>query len=216
MTTLIIGANGKIGRRACALAAERGLPVRAMIRDQAQQGYFQELGLETVIADLEGDMRHAVEGCDEIIFTAGSGPHTGLDKTLLIDLHGAIRAIDYADELGLRRFLMISAMGADHPLDSPEKLRPYMAAKHGADAHLRCATTPHVILKPGRLTDEDPSGHVTIEPSRATQKSVSRGNVAQALITIALNQGLTDVDYPLLDGEDSIGALFGPKETVRE
>ncbi len=34
-----------------------------------------------------------MKGCDAVIFSAGSGGNTGHDKTLLIDLDGAVKAM---------------------------------------------------------------------------------------------------------------------------
>ncbi|MCE8033756.1 SDR family oxidoreductase [Billgrantia tianxiuensis] len=205
MTTLVIGANGQIGRQFCELAEAADLPIRAMIRDVAQQPWFQERGIETVIADLEGELDGAFDGCDQVIFTAGSGPHTGPDKTLLIDLYGAIRAADLATERALSRFIMVSAMRAERPLEAPEKLRPYMAAKHAADAHLRVAPVPHVILKPGRLIDEPVTQRVaTSLEETGGENSVSRANVAHALLHLAQARDLLNREFVLLDGERPI------------
>lgn len=208
MTTLVIGANGQIGRQFCALAAEAELPLRAMVRHAEQAPYFTDLGVDVAVGDLEGDFRHAVEGCDEVIFTAGSGPRTGPDKTLMVDLHGAVASIDLADRLGLRRFVMVSALRAEYPGDAPEPLRPYMAAKHAADRILECARTPHLILKPGRLTDEPPSGRLTTNPLAAPDITISRGNVALALLTVVKNPRLENRSYRLLDGDRPVDTLF--------
>ncbi|MAR73180.1 MULTISPECIES: NAD(P)H-binding protein [unclassified Halomonas] len=81
MTTLVIGANGQIGRQVCAIAHRQGHPIRAMIRSAEQRDWFEQQGIETVVADLEGDFASAFEGCDQVLFTAGSGPNTGPDKT---------------------------------------------------------------------------------------------------------------------------------------
>lgn len=204
MKTLVIGANGQIGRQFCELAIKAGLPIRAMIRHPDQQRWFHEHGIETTIADLEGDLRHAFHGCDQAIFTAGSGPNTGADKTLMIDLYGAIRSIDRAVELGLERFIMVSALRASDPLAAPEKLRPYMAAKFAADAYLRSARIPHVILKPGRLTDAPATRQVSSAASHADTLEVSRGNVAHALVYLAQARTLKNREFDLLDGESSI------------
>ncbi|RCV88359.1 NAD(P)H-binding protein [Billgrantia montanilacus] len=202
MTTLIIGANGQIGRQLCELAEQAGEPIRAMIRDPGQQSWFQERDIDTVIADLEGDLEHAFDGCDQVVFTAGSGPHTGPDKTLLIDLHGAIRAAALASEKGVSRFLMVSAMRAENPLDAPEKLRPYMAAKFAADAYLRLAGVPHVILKPGRLTDEPATQRVATSLEEAGgNNEASRANVAHALLHLIQARELVDREFVLLDGQ---------------
>ncbi len=205
MTTLIIGANGQIGRQLCELATQAGEPIRAMIRDPGQQPWFQERGIDTVVADLEGDLDHAFEGCDQVVFTAGSGPHTGPDKTLLIDLHGAIRAAELAGEKGMARFIMISAMRAEKPLEAPEKLRPYMAAKYAADAYLRLSKVPHVILKPGKLTDEPATQRVatSLEETGGSNEA-SRANVAHALLHLIRTRDLIDREFVLLDGERDI------------
>lgn len=204
MKTLIIGANGQIGRQFCELAQRGGMAIRAMIRHPDQQGWFHGRGIETVIADLEGKLRHAFNGCDQVIFTAGSGPHTGADKTLMIDLYGAIRATDHAVERGLERFIMISALRASDPLAAPEALRPYMAAKFAADAYLRAARIPHVILKPGRLNDEPATRMVSTSQAHAATLEISRSNVAHTLVYLSQARMLKNREFDLLDGESSI------------
>lgn len=209
MTTLVIGANGQIGRQFCALAHAAGEPIRAMIRHPGQQPWFEERGIETVVADLEGDFIHAFDDCDQVVFTAGSGPHTGPDKTLLIDLYGAIRAVDAARERGLSRFLMVSAMRAENPQAAPEKLRPYMAAKFAADAYLRASGMPHVILKPGRLTDDPASERVAASLEETDgENRVSRGNVAHALLHLVKARELVDREFVLLDGQRSMAEVL--------
>lgn len=204
MKTLVIGANGQIGRQFCELAHQAGVPIRAMIRDTAQQAWFQARGIETVLADLEGNFRKAFYGCDQVVFAAGSGPHTGPDKTLMIDLHGALSAIDLAATLGIGRFIMVSAMRADRVLEAPAKLRPYMAAKHAADAHLRASRVPHVILKPGRLTDETATRRVTTDVAGADDNRISRANVAHALLDVVRRHDLRQREFSLLDGDTDI------------
>ncbi len=208
MKTLVIGANGRIGRQFCTLAAAAGLPVCAMLRDPDQAKHFEADGVDTVTGDLEGGFEHAFQRCEQVVFTAGSGPDTGADKTLLVDLHGAIRAIDLARDQGLGRFVMVSALRADEPLAGPENLRPYLAAKHAADSYLRHAGIEYVILKPGRLTDEPASGCIATDPESVGHLTISRGNVARSLLAVARNRALRNREYPLLDGEQPIDTVF--------
>ncbi|MBD3895758.1 SDR family oxidoreductase [Halomonas sp. ML-15] len=204
MKTLVVGANGQIGRQFCELARRGGMSLRAMIRDSDQQPWFHERGIDTVIGDLESDIHQAFNGCDQVIFCAGSGPHTGPDKTLMIDLHGAIRCVDLAVERGLERFIMVSALRANDPMAAPAKLRPYMAAKFAADAYLRSARIPHVILKPGKLTDAPATRQVATALEHAQGIEVSRGNVAHALLYLSQARMLKNREFDLLDGESSI------------
>ncbi|MBB3139407.1 SDR family oxidoreductase [Halomonas organivorans] len=205
MTTLVIGANGQIGRQFCELAQAAGEPIRAMVRGETQRAWFEERGIPSVVADLEGDFAHALEGCDQLAFTAGSGPHTGPDKTLLIDLYGAMRAVDLAAERGLARFVMVSALRAEDPQAAPEKLRPYMAAKLAADAYLKASGVPWTILKPGRLIDEPATRRVaTSLTETGGENTVSRANVAEALLHLVQAHGLSGREFLLLDGERAI------------
>jgi len=209
MTTLVIGANGQIGKQFCELAQQAGTPIKAMVRSEEQALWFNDHGIDTVVADLEGEFEHAFEGCDQVVFTAGSGPHTGPDKTLMVDLFGAIRTADIAKQKGLSRYIMISAMRAEQPLEAPEKMRPYMAAKFAADVHLRNSGVPYVILKPGRLTDEAASQQFASSIDEAGDNQISRANVAHALLHVVQSTDVVNQEYLLLDGQRSIDELIG-------
>ena len=82
--TLVIGANGQIGKLLIQMMTEQKLPVKAMLRKAEQAAEFEKMGAEVVIADLEADLPdHAFNDCDKVVFTAGSGGKTGADKHLI-------------------------------------------------------------------------------------------------------------------------------------
>ena len=182
MKVLIAGANGKIGRRLIPHLVADNIQVRAMVRDLSQKADLETLGAHEVVeADLEGDCRQALEGQDAVIFTAGSGPHTGPEKTIDVDQNGAISLIDQAKELGVGRFIMVSSMRADDPASGPEKLRHYFAAKGKADDHLRASGLNYTIVRPGRLTEEPPLEKVEIAEKLKDFGDISREDVAKVL-----------------------------------
>lgn len=205
---LVIGANGKIGRIVCRKAVERGLAVRAMLRDPGQSAYFEQLGVGSVLGDLEGDFAESFEGCDRVVFTAGSGGHTGGDKTLLVDLYGAIRAIEESESRGVLHFVMVSAMRAADPLAGPPALRHYLVAKKLADDRLRASSVPYTILRPGRLTDEPGSGRVCVDPRAAKGFEISREDVAACVLESFAQPRARGRCVDLLDGELAIGELY--------
>lgn len=89
------------------LAQEGKHKVTAMIRKPEQADALKELGADVVIGDLEGsveDLAEAMKDHNAIVFTAGSGGSTGQDKTLLIDLDGAVKTMEAAEQ---RRNLQI-------------------------------------------------------------------------------------------------------------
>ncbi len=213
MKVLVIGANGKIGRKVVEKLLHRGHTPVAMLREKEQSVHFHELGAETVFADLEEDIDHAFKDVDAVVFTAGSGSHTGKDKTELVDRMGAIKAIDEAVKHNVQRFIMVSALGADYnPQNWPEELVHYYQAKSVADRYLAQTDLNYTILKPGRLTDDFPTGKIELaEKSRQETGSVSRGDVAETIVQLLGAPGAIGKAYELLKGnkriEDSITEL---------
>ncbi len=137
MKVLVIGSNGKIGKLLVKALADANHEPLAMIRKEEQKVELQALGGTPVLADLEGDISKAFESKpDVVVFTAGSGGHTGNDKTQKIDLKGAQKAIDEAKSQGVERFIMVSALGANKAEQAPEGLEYYMQAKSEADQYL--------------------------------------------------------------------------------
>ena len=205
MKILVVGANGKIGRLFC-----EGTPceVVAMVRDPKQQPFFHDRGLETVLGDLEGEFAHAFEGCDRVVFSAGSGGHTGGDKTLLVDLYGALRTIEESERRGVRRFVMVSAMWTDKPLSASPAMRHYFVAKKLADDRLKESSVPYTILRPGRLTDEPASGLIRKEGDTGDVSNISRANVARCIDAALASEASLGRVVDLLDGDLPIGELF--------
>src|SRR5699024_9564747 len=114
MKVLVVGANGQIGKHLITyLNGHTSIEARAMIRDEVQASFFKENGAEVVVCDLEEDVpviAEAAKGCDALVFTAGSGPHTGKDKTLMVDLDGAVKTVEAAKVAGIKRYVMISSL----------------------------------------------------------------------------------------------------------
>jgi uncharacterized protein YbjT (DUF2867 family) len=205
MQVLIAGANGKIGRHLLSYMAESEHQARALIRDADQAPELLELGaFETVVGDLESDCSRALQGCDAVVFTAGSGPHTGPDKTVAVDRDGAIRLIDAAEAAGVKRFLMVSSMRADQPETGPEHMQHYFHAKQQADNHLRASSLDYTIVRPGKLTEEAGLGWIEAAERLDHFGEIPREDVARALLETLTAEHTIRHGYDLLSGEQSI------------
>src|SRR5699024_12363416 len=109
----------------------------AMIRDEAQADFFKKMNVQTVIANLEDDtgtIAKAEAGCDAIVFTAGSGPHTGEDKTLLVEVDGPVKTREAAKRANIERYSMMSSFDTTRAAtqNAPESWAPYGGAAHYA------------------------------------------------------------------------------------
>lgn len=181
MRVLVIGANGLTGRRVVRLLEEGSHEPVAMIRDPAQAPRFEDAGVDHVVADLEEPVDHAMDGVDAVIFAAGSGSGTGLDKTVAVDRDGAVRSMVAAEANGVSRYVMLSSRGAD-PESEREPLAPYLQAKGWADVWLERSGLAHTVVRPGRLTREEGTGRIELAATLTRSGSITRADVARVLV----------------------------------
>lgn len=206
MKVLVIGANGQIGKQTVSFLSKGSNEARAMVRDEGQKAELEKRGGEVVVADLEKDFGHALEGCDAVIFTAGSGGHTGPDKTELVDRQGAMKAIDLACENKVKRFLIVSSMNADTPDVGPESMKHYYKAKGDADHHLQDSGLNYTIIRPGRLSNDAGNGKVEAAEKIKDRedRDVPREDVAALMVAALDEENTYKRTFELLSGHTSI------------
>ncbi len=213
MKVLIIGANGQIGQHlAMYMKDHPTLEPIAMIRDEAQATFFEKLNVQTVVADLEDDIdaiAKAATGCDAMVFTAGSGPHTGKEKTILVDLDGAVKSIEAAKLANIDRYIMISSFDTSRNAiqEASNSFAPYVVAKHYADEWLRAANLKHTIIHPGVLTNDDSTGKVTAATTVARDE-VPRADIAKVILASLENEISINKEFQVVRGDTSVATAI--------
>ena len=190
MIMLVAGANGKTARSLVRMLVEEDHKVRGLVRKEEQLSEVEQDGAEPVLVDLEeeeveGAVGRAVEGCDAIVFAAGAGPGSGAARKETMDYGGAVKLIEAAEKHGVRRYLMLSAMGAADPESGSEEMRPYLSAKARADERLQSSGLDYTIIRPGSLTNERGTGRIDAAPSLGRRGEISREDVA-AIFAVTL------------------------------
>lgn len=205
----MVGANGQIGKHLVRMVQEsENHTARAMIRNEEQASYFEDLGAETAVVDLEKDIEviaEAAKGVDAIVFTAGSGPHTGKDKTIMVDLDGAVKTIEAAKVAGVKRFFMVSSFDTTREAiqASPPSFAPYVIAKHYADEWLKATDLDYTIIHPGGLTNEKGVGTVEAAPN-VSRGQVPREDVAGVIFQCIENESTIGKEFQVVTGTTSI------------
>ena len=143
MNVLVVGALGFIGRYIVAALQARGHVVIAAVRD-SRRGELDP-ALQSLACDLQRDVDPAIwlprlQGIDAVVNAAGllKGDENILDAVHRQTPLALARA---AAELGVRRFVQISALG--NPRDAE-----FVASKHRGDADLMACDLPVTILRP--------------------------------------------------------------------
>ncbi len=204
MRVLVAGANGQVGQHIVRFVVEGGHEARAMIRDEGQAQRLRELGGEPVVADLEGEVAHTVEGCDAVIFSAGGGPGSGAEKKETVDRGGAVKLIEAAQEHGVRRYVMVSAMGAADPDSGSEAMQPYLYAKAQADQTLQESGLDYTIVRPGSLTDDLGTGVVEAAPSLGRRGEIPREDTARVIVAVLERKNTFGKTFEVISGDTPI------------
>lgn len=210
MKVLVIGATGGTGGQLLDQLVRDGHEVRAMARREEQLDALRERGAEAVLGDLEGDLDEAVRGMEAVCFCAGSGSATGPDKTLLVDLHGAVRTIDACREHGVGRYVMLSAIAAGDPLRGREAIRHYLGAKHAADRILMCSDLDWTVVRPGGLTHDEPTGRVALGVPRLPERGqIPRADVAAVMAHCLTEPRTHGTAFELVSGDTPVARVAG-------
>ncbi len=201
---LIAGATGATGKRVIEIlnSSESFNPL-ALIRKEEQQQIFDDMEVESVLGDLEGDVSHVMKGIDKVIFAAGSGSKTGPDKTIAVDQEGAKKLIDAAKNAKVKKFVMLSAMGTDNPEEHKE-LENYLRAKKEADDYLRASGLNYTIVQPGRLSDDLGLAKVKVAEKLNEKGEISRDDVAFILVMSLADPLVKNMSFEALEGGESI------------
>src|ERR687889_142403 len=158
MKVLVAGAHGKTARRLVRMLAEKGHEVRGLVRREEQMPDVEADGAEPVLVDLEeeeveGAIGRAEEGCDAVIFAAGAGPGSGAARKETMDYGGAVKLVEAAEKHVVRRYLMLSSMGAGDPGSGSGAMQPYLFAKARADERLQESDLDYTIIRPGTFAE---------------------------------------------------------------
>ncbi len=143
---LITGATGFVGPHVVHALREQGRDVRALVRDRSDAGRLHAWGCETVLGDMTdpASLREAVAGCDVVVHLVAilSGKPEDFERIMIQGTRDLVAA---AREAGVRRFVLMSALGTDA---STKDLVPYYGAKWEMEQIVKESGLEHVIFRP--------------------------------------------------------------------
>jgi uncharacterized protein YbjT (DUF2867 family) len=209
MDVLIAGGHGQIARRLIRLLARDGHTARGLIRNPDHAADLQAVGADPVLCDLESDdPRPHLGSAQAIVFAAGAGPGSGPERKRTVDLGAAVKLIEAAGELGVARYVMVSAMGTQDVAHAGEAMRPYLQAKKDADDALMASGLDWTIVRPGRLTDDPGTGTVDAARALGRRGEITRDDTALVLLESLERPNTIRVAFDVLAGPTPVGAAL--------
>lgn len=179
MQILVAGSTGNTGARLVRELQARGHDPIALVRASSDTS-----GLPGTVTQRQGDLtdldENVTDGCEVVVFAAGAGGGTSEEMTDKVDRDGAKRLIDLSVTSAVRRFVMLSSIGAGDPNPQGD-LAHYLKAKHAADEHLKSSDLEYVIVRPVALTDDAGGGDIRLGDDVDPEGEAARGDVARLL-----------------------------------
>mgnify|MGYP001376257601 FL=1 len=203
----IVGAAGKVGSRLVKRLSDNDHQVTAMHRKPEQSDSLTGLGGKSCllsITDASVDsLATAMKGADIVVFSAGAGG-ASVELTNAVDGEGLEKSVDAAQAAGVKRFILVSAFpDAGRGKHISETFENYMRVKRLADVYLAQSKLDWVILRPGTLTLEEGTGKVNAGLA-IKYGDISRDDVAETLLAIIENEGISRKIIELTEGETPV------------
>jgi uncharacterized protein YbjT (DUF2867 family) len=180
----IIGGHGKVALELSGILTKDGAEVTSIVRNPDHQDDVAATGATALVLDVENataeEIAGVLTGHDAVVWSAGAGGGSP-ERTYAVDRDAAIRSMEAADKAGVRRYVMVSYLGAgpDHGVPADNSFHAYAEAKAAADAHLRGSSLDWTILGPGSLTDGPGNGLIDVDPADTSDGTgTARANVA--------------------------------------
>ena len=220
MRIVIAGGHGQIGLRLGRLLAEQRHQVVGLVRNPDHGDDLRAAGVEPVVLDLEHaprqDVAYALTDAEVVVFAAGAGPGSGLDRKDTVDRGAAVLLADAAERAGVPRYLLVSSMGVESvaggatPEGVDEVFLAYLRAKLAAEEDVLGRTgLDTTVLRPGVLTDGPGTGRVRLD-RHVERGEVPRDDVAAVLLAL-LDDPRSGAVLELVGGDtpvaDAVAAL---------
>lgn len=217
MRIVIAGGHGQIALRLEKLLSARGDEAVGIVRAAGQLPDLAAAGASGVVVDLESasaaQLAPHLEGADAVVFAAGAGPASGVARKDTVDRGAAVLLADAAVRAGVRRYVLISSIGAGAPppAGTGEVFAAYLeaktAAEHDVTARSALDTT---VLRPGSLTDDPGTGTVALGAS-VPRAEVTRDDVAAVVLALLDTPATAGSTLELMGGDvpvaDAVRAL---------
>jgi len=204
----VVGGHGKVAMRLLGLLSERGDRARGLIRNPDHSGDVEATGATAVGADVENldpdAIARTIAGVDAIVFAAGAGAGSGAARKHTVDYGGAVKLIEAARMNEVSRYVIVSAMGVEHPDRWTDEMRPYYEAKADADRELAESGLDFTIVRPGGLTDEPGTDLIAAAADLGRYGQIPRDDVAATLLACLDEPNTIGKSFDLLSGETPI------------
>ena len=150
---LVTGGTGFVGPKVVHALRAEGRDVRAVVRDASRADTLRNWDWELVEGDVTdaASLKRAAAGCDAVVHLVAiiTGSASDFERVMV---RGTENLVAAAQEAGVRRFVLMSALGVS---EQTRSLTPYYASKWAMEAAVQASGLEHVIFRPSFVFGRD-------------------------------------------------------------
>ena len=179
---LVVGATGRTGRRIVARLVEQGVPVRALVRNEARARETLPEGVEVCVGDVRRaeTLAEPVAGARAVVIaTCSSGAERG-NEPETVDYLGTTHVMEHACGAGIERVLFVSTIYASRPEHYQDMEPTSLGWKARGEEVVRDSGVAYVIVRPGWLTDGDAGDPLAVFQGDTVEGRISRADLGAA------------------------------------
>ncbi|MCY7322028.1 MAG: SDR family oxidoreductase [Phormidesmis sp. CAN_BIN36] len=185
MKAFVAGATGETGRRIVQQLVERGIPVRALVRDRQSAQAILPTDVELVTGDLMDVESLKTAIADSTVLFSATGARPSFDPTgpYKVDYEGTKNLVEAAKVTGIEQFVMVSSLCTSrffHPLNLFWLI---LVWKKQGEEYLQNSGLTYTIVRPGGLKNEDNLDTIVMSSKDTlSEGSIPRTKVAQVCV----------------------------------
>ncbi|MEM9003083.1 MAG: SDR family oxidoreductase [Cyanobacteria bacterium P01_F01_bin.86] len=186
MKALVAGATGETGRRIVRVLVAKGIPVKALARDQHKAERILPKPVEVVTGDVldRSSIEVAIADCTVLICATGASPSFDITGPYQVDYEGTKNLVEVAKAHNIKHFVLVSSLCVSrffHPLNL---FWLVLWWKKQAEDYLTKSSLTYTIVRPGGLKSDDTDVRPLIMAPADTlfEGSVPRLKVAETCV----------------------------------
>jgi uncharacterized protein YbjT (DUF2867 family) len=211
MKAFVAGATGETGRRVVQELVQRGISVRALVRDLEKAKQILPSEAELVAGDVLQieSLRSAMQDCTVLISATGAAPSFDPTGPYKVDYEGNKNLVDAAKAQGIEQFVMVSSLCTSqlfHPLNLFWLI---LVWKKRAEEYLQASDLPYTIVRPGGLKNEDNTDTIIMSKADSLfDGSIPRSKVAQVCVEALFQPSARNKIVEIVAKPDGIAQPF--------
>jgi uncharacterized protein YbjT (DUF2867 family) len=188
MKAFVAGATGETGRRIVQQLVDRGIPVRAMVRNLDLAKFYLPDAVEIVQGDVlkPNTLADAIGDATHIFCATGARPSLDPTGPYQVDFEGTKNLVNAAKAKGAEQFILVSSLCVSQLLHPLNLFWGVLVWKKWAEEYIQRSGLAYTIVRPGGLMNDDNEDQIVMaKADKLSEGRIPRMKVAQVCVEAA-------------------------------